>query len=414
MIPYAGFLYFGLAGLYVLVPVLLARGLLGCVPAWLKQAWTLAATVLMLAVQYSGGFEATPPALRPIWAVATFAVAQYVVASLLLKVRRHTKARWPGWLAVGIAILPLLAAKFLPVNAPAAGSAAQPAGALGAAGLVEFLGLSYATLRAVDVLIGIHDGLIVALTPGRFAAFLLFFPTVSSGPIDRYRRFSAEWSKPDDRPTFWHDLDAGVHRLFTGFLYKFVLAYWINLYWIDAVPPAPTLGNTVSYMYAYSFYLFFDFAGYSAFAVGFAYLLGFRVPENFHLPFVSRNIKEFWTRWHISLSFWFRDFIYMRFLLLAMKRKWFRSKHTPAYLANFLTFGVMGFWHGTAAHYLVYGLYHACLITAHDLFVRWNRPKPDAPPRLWGDSLAWQLAGMACTFQAVCFGFLIFSGRPLW
>ena len=104
----------------------------------------------------------------------------------------------------------------------------------------------------------------------------------------------------------------------------------------------------------------------------------------------------------------------MRFLLLAMKKKWFRSKYTPAYIANFLTFGVMGFWHGTATHYLVYGAYHACIITGHDLFVRWNRPKPDAPARLWGNSLAWQLAGVFCTFQAVCFGFLIFSGRRLW
>ncbi len=414
MTPYASFLYFGLAGVYVLLPVLLARGLLGRVPAWLKQGWTLAATVGMLAVQYSGGFEAAASVLRPIWALAGFGVVQYVLAAALLGVRRQTKARWPGWVVIFVALLPLLAAKLLPINAPAAGAAAQPAGAAGAAGLLEFLGLSYATLRAVDVLFGIHDGLITALTPGRFLAFLFFFPTVSSGPIDRYRRFSAEWAKPDDRATFWHDLDAGVHRIFTGFLYKFVLAYWISFHWMNAVPPAPTLGNTLSYMYAYSFYLFFDFAGYSAFAVGFAYLLGFRVPENFNLPFISRNIKEFWTRWHISLSFWFRDFIYMRFVLLAVKRKWFRSKYTPAYVANFLTFGVMGFWHGTAAHYLVYGLYHACLITAHDLFARWNQPKPGAPPRLWGDSLGWQLAGVACTFQAVCFGFLIFSGRRLW
>ena len=414
MTPYASFLYFGLAGVYVLLPVVLARGLLPRVPAWLKQGWTLLATAGMLAVQYAGGFEAASPTLRPIWALVGFGAVQYILATALLAIRRRTKARWPGWVTIFVALLPLLAAKLLPINSPGAGTAAQPAGVVGAAGLLEFLGLSYATLRAVDVLFGVHDGLVTTLAPGRFLAFLFFFPTVSSGPIDRYRRFSAEWVKPDDRATFWHDLDAGVHRIFTGFLYKFVLAYWISFHWMNTVPPDPTLGNAVSYMYAYSFYLFFDFAGYSAFAVGFASLLGFRVPENFNLPFVSRNIKEFWTRWHISLSFWFRDFIYMRFVLLAVKRKWFRSKHTPAYVANFLTFGVMGFWHGTAAHYLIYGLYHACLITAHDLFARWNRPRPDAPPRLWGDSLGWQLAGAACTFQAVCFGFLIFSGRRLW
>ena len=219
MIPYASFLYFGLAGLYVLLPVVLMRALLPRVPAWCRQAWTLAATAGMLAVQYSGGFEATAPALRPIWAVVGFAAMQYVVATALLGIRKRTKSRWPGWVAILLTVLPLLAAKLLPINASNHGSAAQPAGAVGAAGLVEFLGLSYATLRAVDVLIGVHDGLITSLPPGRFLAFLFFFPTVSSGPIDRYRRFTTEWAKPDDRATFRHDLDAGVHRLFTGFLY---------------------------------------------------------------------------------------------------------------------------------------------------------------------------------------------------
>ena len=84
-------------------------------------------------------------------------------------------------------------------------------------------------------------------------------------------------------------------------------------------------------MYAYSGYLFFDFAGYSAFAIGFSYLLGIQTPENFRRPFLSVNIKEFWTRWHITLSFWFRDFVYMRFMLAAIRGKWFRSKYTAAY-----------------------------------------------------------------------------------
>ena len=180
------------------------------------------------------------------------------------------------------------------------------------------------------------------------------------------------------------------------------------------IPATPTLKHTLSYMYAYSGYLFFDFAGYSAFAIGFSLLLGIRTPENFRRPFLSRNIKDFWTRWHITLSFWFRDFVYMRFMLAAIKGKWFRSKYVAAYIANFLTFGLMGFWHGTAAHYLVYGLYHACLITGHDLFARWNKPKPDMPGKVWGDSFAWQVAGVLLTIQAVCFGFLIFSGRRLW
>ena len=413
MTPYATFLYFGVVGIYVAVPVILGRVSRRENRPWIKQGLVLFATLLMLVVQYNVPFdEKFPQAVRQIWIVAAYALVQYLLACTLLSYRTRWKAKWPGHLAVILALAPLLLAKFLPVNAGAA--AAGPPGALGAAGLIEFAGLSYATLRAVDVLIGIHDGLVRSVPTARYFAFLFFFPTISSGPIDRWRRFSDDWTKPDTRRNFARELDGAVHRIFTGFFYKFIIAHLIEQYWMSKIPPTPTLGHTVSYMYAYSFYLFFDFAGYSAFAIAFSYLLGIHVPENFDKPFISKNIKEFWTRWHISLSFWFRDFIYMRFLLFAFKKKWFKDKTHAAYAANFITFGAMGFWHGTATHYLIYGAYHACLITAHDLFARWNKPRADAPCKVWGDSLAWNVVGGLVTFQAVCFGFLIFSGRKLW
>ena len=413
MTPYATFIYFGLVGIYVAVPVVLARLARRESAPWLKQALILFATAVMLTVQYSVPIHSPAAKLVwQLWIVAGYVLVQYLLATALLSYRTRAKAKWPGHVAVVLALAPLLLAKALPVNLDKA--AAGPAGAVGAGGLVEFVGLSYATLRAVDVLIGIHDGLVKAVPAARYFAFLVFFPTVSSGPIDRWRRFSDDWTRRDARAGFLTDLDGAVHRLFTGFFYKFVLAHLIAQYWMNKVPATPTPGHTVSYMYAYSFYLFFDFAGYSAFAIACSYLLGIHAPENFDQPFISRNIKEFWTRWHISLSFWFRDFIYMRFLLFAFKKKWFKNKNHAAYVANFVTFGAMGFWHGTATHYLVYGVYHACLITAHDIFARWNKPRPGAPGKVWGESLPWQIGGALVTFQAVCFGFLIFSGRQLW
>jgi membrane protein involved in D-alanine export len=412
VIPYASFLYFAIAGLYVLSPIAFLRSVRPSAGAWLKHLCIVAATVLMLSIQYSGQLDPNiPSSLRQIWAVAIYVLGQYLVAAALLLYRRRWRAKWPGYLAVALALLPLLAAKFLPPNAAA--SAAGPVGAPGATGLVEFIGLSYATLRAIDVLIEIHDGLITALPPGQYFAFLVFFPTVSSGPIDRFRRFAKDWKTPLSRAGFLQDLDGAVHRIFTGFFYKFIVAHLIYERWLKKIPETPTLTHTLSYMYGYSVYLFFDFAGYSAFAIGFSYLLGIHTPENFSRPFLSRNIKEFWTRWHITLSFWFRDFIYMRFLLFVFKQRWFRDKHLAGYVANFLTFGLMGFWHGTEVRYLIYGFYHAVLVTAHDVFARWNKPHPDRPARLWGNSLPWQAAGILVTVHAVCFGFLIFSGRQL-
>lgn len=405
MIPYATFLYFALTGLYVLVPVLLLRFAKAVTTVFLKRACIVVSSIVMLALQYYPPFDAKAgPGLRQIYIILCFLLFQYAVAAWLLFWRSRTRSRWPGHLAVAVSVTPLLLAKLSPAFSGGSASLA----------CVEFIGLSYATLKAVDVLIGIHDGLLKELPPTRYLAFLVFFPTISSGPIDRYRRFSEDWSKGSTRLGAADDLDNAIHRLLTGFFYKFVLAYLINKHWLERIPADPAPGHTASYMYGYSLYLFFDFAGYSSFAVAFSLIFGIRTPENFNRPFLSRNIKEFWTRWHISLSTWFRDFIYMRFLLTAFKKKWFQDKRRAAYAANFVTFGAMGFWHGTQTHYLVYGLYHACLITGHDIFANWNRPRPDAPARIWGTSLPWQVAGILLTSHAAAFGFLIFSGRRLW
>ena len=241
-------------------------------------------------------------------------------------------------------------------------------------------------------------------------AFLFFFPTISSGPIDRYRRFSHDWDRPHAPAEFWKDLDGAVHHVFTGFLYKFIVAASIKSYWIDHLAGGGFL-STLSYLYGYSLYLYFDFAGYSAFAIGVSYLLGIRTPENFNRPFLAPNIKDFWNRWHISLSTWLRDHVYMRFMLAAAKGRWFTGKYTASYLGYFLTFGLMGLWHGIEPYYLLYGLYHGTLLVGHDLFTRWNKQR-----RVWGTGPLWRAAGTLVTFHLVCLGFLLFSGRigPTW
>jgi membrane protein involved in D-alanine export len=271
--------------------------------------------------------------------------------------------------------------------------------------LFGFLGISYVTFRTLDVIICIRDGLVKALPPIRYFAFLLFFPTISSGPIDRYLRFSKDWERKRSRADLLADLDSAAAWLMQGFLYKFLLAAFIARHWMNPALRHGSFHAVVSYMYAYSLYLFFDFAGYSAFAVAFSHVLGVHTPRNFRLPFLARNIREFWERWHISLSMWFRDHIYTRFVMLAMKKKWFKSRYTASYLGFFLTMGLMGMWHGLALRYIVYGLYQATLLVGNDIFVRWNRS------RGWLKGVAGEVAAIAITFNAVCFGLLIFSGR---
>ncbi len=389
MIPYLDFLYFGIS-LYVLLPNLIF--------GWFKRTahlWILIATVLMLFLQYSILQKvSTNTSILEIWLVLAYALVEYLVAQLFLLLKpRLGRGRILFVIALFLSLAPLLAGKYIPLLVPSYA--------------LVFIGLSYVTFRCVDVILGVQDELIHSLPPLQYFSFLLFFPTISSGPIDRYQRFQTDWDQHRTKAEMLKDFDSGIHHIFTGFLYKFILAALIETYWMNPVSHGSQFLQIGSYMYAYTFYLFFDFAGYSAFAVGFSHIFGIHTPENFNRPFLSRNINEFWQRWHISLSAWFRDNIYSRFMIGAIKGKWFKSKYLASYLGFVLTMGLMGLWHGTTWYYLAYGLYHAALLILTDVMERFNRTH-----KLWNEkSRVVQGIQILITFQLVCFGMLIFSGR---
>jgi membrane protein involved in D-alanine export len=389
MTPYGTFSYFGFL-LYTALPSL-TLGLMGRLTRW----FVLLASMLMIALQYGLllDLETGYGALQ-FGQLAFYALFQGALVAGFAAWKREGAPRWAGSLVVGLSLLPLAAAKAAPVAWPDAG------------GLVGFLGISYLTFRSLDVLFGIQDGLIKSVRLRDFWLFLLFFPTVASGPIDRYRRFMKEWEQPRSKEQYLQDLDGAIHRIFRGFLYKFIVAYMIRQYWLNPLAESTTLLGTISYMYAYSLYLFFDFAGYSAFAVGVSYLFGVRSPENFDRPFLAQNIRDFWNRWHISLSFWFRDHVYMRFVMWATRRKLLADKQLIGYLGFVVSMGLMGVWHGLQWHYILYGFYHAALIIGFDWLSRWNKQA-----KRWGRGPVWRWLGVFVTFQAVCFGLLIFSGK---
>lgn len=387
MTPYADFLYFGWL-LYPVLPTLLL-GWWGRISRW----WIYLTTLAVVIIQYNGTVPVLPAFGVPELAlVVGYGAYQLAIARVFLFLRTRAKSRWTFWFALLLSLAPLVGVKLEPILAPAS--------------LVGFLGISYISFRALDAIIVIQDGLVKTLPIAEYLAFLFFFPTLSSGPIDRYRRFDHDLQLTRTRESFLDDLDGAAHRIFTGFLYKFILAYLIKEYWLDPVSGGKTLLDTISYMYAYSFYLFFDFAGYTCFAVGVSYIFGIHTPENFHRPFASMDIREFWNRWNMSLSFWFRDHVYSRFLMAAARGKWFRDKYLASYIGFVITFGLIGLWHGFEPHYILYGLYHAALLIAHDLFGRWNKTH-----QVWKDTPVYRAAGIFITFNFVCFGFLVFSGH---
>ncbi|HLK09781.1 MAG TPA: MBOAT family O-acyltransferase [Candidatus Binatia bacterium] len=415
MIPYADFGYFLLL-LYPLL-ALVVLGLLG----WLRRPSVLALSLGIAAFQYAnplGDAQAVAAGMRQLVFFAAYVVASVTLVRGYAALRGRCPEQPLFYAAVTLALVPLVWARLYPaaVAHGLVGRAVGPGKAPLAPGVPSglfdafgFLGISYMTLRVVDAIIVLHDG-VVKGTPrvADLASYLAFAPTISAGPIDRFHRFTrALDALPRRRADYLRDLEAGVHRIAQGFLYKFIVAYSIYRHALVPLAGRPGLLAGTAYMYAFSLYLFFDFAGYSAFAVGVGRFFGMPVPENFRAPFASRNFREMWDRWHISLSWWLRDHVYMRFMLSAARRRWFGGDRRRAHAVGLLlTMALMGCWHGLEPQYLVYGLYQGVMLVGYDVVGRWNRQYGWIAEGAFTD-----VAGTILTANLFCFGLLIFSGR---
>lgn len=377
MIPYSDFYYFYLAAL-ILLPAII----LGIQGKKIKYYGVFASIVMMVVIFKNLGIQ--------LYFLAGFFLIQYLLVEGYLIIRKKYKSRVILWLFVILSIMPLVISK-------ASGTFSNKQ--------LGFLGISYLTFKTVQMLLETYDGLIKEIKPIDFTYFLLFFPTISSGPIDRSRRFIKDADKTLSRSEYLDYLGKGLEKILIGILYKFVIGFLVHNYWLDKIPMHHhTFLTTLNYMYAYSLYLFFDFAGYSLMAVGVSYILGIKTPDNFKAPFISQDMKDFWNRWHMSLSFWFRDYIYTRFVMASIKNKWFKSKYTASYIGYIITMGTMGIWHGTEIYYIIYGFYQAALIILTDVYQRgkWYKKFKNHVP--------YKIASTLVTFNFICFGFLIFSG----
>ncbi|AIW86241.1 D-alanyl-lipoteichoic acid biosynthesis protein DltB [Bacillus mycoides] len=383
MTAYGSFYFFAIVGI-LLIPTIIA-GLKGK----MLRKYNAVLTLVMLVIIFSD---------KPKQAImlAAFIIWQYALIKGYLILRKQNNSTFRFYMAVILSILPLVLAKIAPFVPELK--------------FVVFLGMSYVTFRAVQMVFEVRDNLIKELSFFNFWEFVLFFPAISTGPIDRYRRFQKDIQKPPSAEEYQNLLYTGLNRIFQGFLYKFIIAYLIKQYFMDpAFAQQDTILSNMIYMYSYSLYLFFDFAGYSSFVIGVSYMMGIKTPENFNKPFISRNIKDFWNRWHMSLSFWFRDFIYMRFVFFATKKKLIKNRYTISYIGAFLNFFIMGIWHITGEHvyqYIIYGLYHAALFILFDIFERKNKKH-----KFWPNNKFTHVLAIVITFHVVCFGFLIFSGH---
>ena len=270
-----------------------------------------------------------------------------------------------------------------------------------------FLGVSYMTFKVLQIIFETYDGIIkepIGLID--YLQFLLFFPTISSGPIDRSKRFMEDIHQTIPREEYVELLGTGLFRLLLGLVYKVVLSGLLYLA-MNHIPNRGLLFTTISYMYLYTFYLFFDFAGYSLMAVGVSNIMGIQTPMNFNKPFLSIDIKDFWNRWHISLSTWLRDFIFSRIVMKSMRHKWFKTRLTTAMVAYMLNMIFMGFWHGLSWSYIIYGVYHGVLMAGFE----WYQKKSKFYKK-YKQKTAYKVVSWFVTMHLVMIGLLIFSEKP--
>ena len=271
-----------------------------------------------------------------------------------------------------------------------------------------FLGISYVTFKSVQVIIEIRDGLIKEMNVADWLYFVMFFPVITSGPIDRSRRFMEDAHKVYEPREYADLLTRGILLLFVGAVYQLVLAGLLNAL-LEYQPYAAAIGTVgceTADAWVYGLWMFFDFAGYSMMACGASYCFGIRTPRNFRAPFASIDMKDFWNRWHMTLSFWLRDYVFMRFSMFATKRKLFKQRLYTACCGYLVNMTLMGFWHGITPEYILYGVYHGILLAATEAFQKRSAFYKAHKNDTWFKLLSWFI-----TINLVMFGFAIFSGQ---
>lgn len=214
--------------------------------------------------------------------------------------------------------------------------------------LVVPLGLSYYTLRAIHYCIDGWKQPLHRHTFSEYLTFLFFLPTLLAGPITRFQEFQRGTLRRRWDPLLF---SMGCERILYGYVkIVFLATYLVSLKMasvISGLAPDSRFGAWLDCL-RYGLNLYFQFSGYSDVAIGFALLLGFRISENFNYPFLARNIGEFWQRWHISLTNWCRDYIYLPALSVTRR----------PYVAILVSMIVLGLWHELSLRYIVWGVYH--------------------------------------------------------
>ena len=268
------------------------------------------------------------------------------------------------------------------------------------------VGISFFVFQSMSYTIDIYRGQLKPLSNWLdYLFYLSFFPQLVAGPIVRARDFIPQ-IRQNPIVVTREMFGTGVFLILTGLFKKAIISDYISLNFVDRIFDEPLLYSgfeCLAGIYGYALQIYCDFSGYSDMAIGIALLLGFRFPKNFDAPYKSATITEFWRRWHISLSSWLRDYLYIS---LGGNRK----GRLRTYVNLLLTMLLGGLWHGAAVRFILWGALHGAALALHKVWLRVVPGAKATGAQMHGWS---RILGMLLTFHLVCFGWLMFRAESM-
>jgi len=310
------------------------------------------------------------------------------------------------WLGIAVNLVPLTFFKYLP-----------PLLELGSAGSWQYdlarqiimpVGMSFWTFQGLSYLFDINLGEELDPSLVEFCLYMAFWPTVVSGPVCRLPNMLPQFRRPAS--ITWENISAGSLRLIQGLTMKFVLAQILGSGWTPGTGVVAGFdqvkggwgGIDVWFLgIGFGFLLFFDFAGYSHMVIGTARIFGIRVPENFDRPFLSTTPSVFWTRWHMSLSFWIRDYVFIPLAAAGRRYRWW------PYIVFVISMTLFGLWHGAKLTFIVFGIYHGLILVLH----RWGQQLRQRFPMLHRPHHLGRFLSWGTTFLLMSLGFICFRAN---
>ena len=268
------------------------------------------------------------------------------------------------------------------------------------------VGISFFVFQSMSYTIDVYRRQLQPLTNWfDYLFYLSFFPQLVAGPIVRARDFIPQ-IRQNPVVVTREMFGTGVFLILTGLFKKAIISDYISLNFVDRIFDEPLLYSgfeCLAGIYGYALQIYCDFSGYSDMAIGIALLLGFRFPKNFDAPYKSTTITEFWRRWHISLSSWLRDYLYIS---LGGNRK----GRLRTYVNLLLTMLLGGLWHGAAVRFILWGALHGAALALHKVWLRVVPGAKATGAQMHGWS---RILGMLLTFHLVCFGWLMFRAESM-